>query len=245
MTDDRDRRSWTVHQARARGIRRPDGRWFLRLPAERTDLWTSLIDQIREDITDPLLITTSDGEPGQRDLLVAMGFTAQRIERLWRIPVASIPERPIASTAHRLLPLDRCDLPRVVELDNAIRADIPGTETWSGTLEDLQESLADDEFDPELYLIAEHTVTDDYDGLIRLWNRTPRPRIGCLGVRVQHRRTRLTVALIRAAAAVLRRRGVNEVITETDTHNVGSHRLAARHGTSTGEMTEWELAGPG
>lgn len=43
--------------------------------------------------------------------------------------------------------------------------------------------MADDEFDPELYLIAEHATTGGYDGLVRVWNRMPLPRLGSLAVR--------------------------------------------------------------
>ena len=43
--------------------------------------------------------------------------------------------------------------------------------------------MADDTFDLELYLIAEDTTTGSYDGLVRVWNRAPLPRLGCLGVR--------------------------------------------------------------
>jgi hypothetical protein len=30
--------------------------------------------------------------------------------------------------------------------------------------------MADDEFDPELYLITEHATTGGYDGPVRVWN---------------------------------------------------------------------------
>ncbi len=128
----------------------------------------------------------------------------------------------------------------MVNLDNTIRADIPGTRAWRGTLADLSESLDDADFDPALYLVAVHAQTGSYDGLIRVWNRRPRPRLGCVGVRVAWRRTRLPTALVCAAACVLRDRGVTEVVAETDVRNGGSHPMASSRGTSTGVMTEWE-----
>jgi len=82
--------------------------------------------------------------------------------------------------------------------------------------------------------------TGSYDGLIRVWNRRPWPRLGCLGVRVAWRRTRLPAALVSAAARVLRDRGVTDVVTETDVRNGESHPMASKRGTSTGTMTEWE-----
>jgi len=116
--------------------------------------------------------------------------------------------------------------------------------SWRGSLADLSASMADDTFDPELYLIAEDTTTGSYDGLIRVWNRAPLPRLGCLGVRARWRRTRLPIALISAAATVLAQRGVAHVITETDAANSGSCVMAARRGTTVGAMTEWERSGP-
>lgn len=235
---------WTEQGAEARAVRRPDHRWLLQLPAGRPEVWVALIGRAGRDVTEPLLVTSYDTAPVTRDLLSTTGFVATRTETIWRISVASLTGPSIEATWHRLIPVDRCDLSRVVDLDNSVRADIPGTRAWEGSLVDLMETMADDEFDPDVYLIAEHTTTGGYDGLIRVWNRTPYPRIGCLGVRSAWRRTRLPVALMSAVAAELVRRGVTEVITETDTLNLGSHEMAARRGTATGEMTEWERPGP-
>lgn len=244
MAGQEDRRIWTEQGTDAQGLPRPDGKWLLTLPSEHEDLWSALIEQASADLSAPMLVNTISNSQTQRDLLVAAGFVARRVEMLWRIPVAAMAGRAVQATFHQLLPLDRCDLARVVELDNVVRADIPGTESWHGSVADFTASMSDDEFDAELYLIAEHAVTGGYDGLIRVWNRTPYPRIGCLGVRTTWRRTRLPVALMSAVAAVLIQRGVTQVITETDTLNQGSHEMAARCGTSTGEMTEWERPGP-
>ncbi len=104
----------------------------------------------------------------------------------------------------------------------------------------LFESLDDSDFDPALYLVAVHEQTGSYDGLIRVWNRLPWPRLGCLGVRFPWRRTRLPAALVSAVAHVLRDRGVTDVVTETDVRNGGSYPMAFSRGISTGRMTEWE-----
>jgi len=100
--------------------------------------------------------------------------------------------------------------------------------------------LDDSDFDPALYLVAVHEQTGSYDGLIRVWNRLPWPRLGCLGVRFPWRRTRLPAALVSAVAHVLRDRGVTDVVTETDVRNGGSYPMAFSRGISTGRMTEWE-----
>lgn len=203
-----------------------------------------MIERVSSDLAAPLLINLpADIDPERVGILHAAGFVAARTEALWRIPLASLPVRPIHSTSHRLVGVDRCDLDRVVDLDNALRADIPGSRAWQGTTTDLSESLDDAEFDPALYLIAAHRQTDAYDGLIRVWDRRPWPRLGCLGVRVAWRRTRLPAVLVSAATRVLRDRGVTDIVTETDVLNGESHPMASSRGISTGAMTEWERTG--
>lgn len=141
------------------------------------------------------------------------------------------------------MPVDGCDLDRVVDLDNAVRADIPGTPAWRGTITDLSETLEDPDFDPALYLTAIHKQTGSHDGLIRVWNRQAWPRLGCLGVRRSWRRTRLPATLVSATARVPGDREVTDIITETDVSNVDSHPIAAIRGISIGAMTEWERPG--
>ena len=122
-------------------------------------------------------------------------------------------------------------------------AQMPGAERWVGTVSDLQESLTDDEFDPELYLVAIHQDTGSYDGLIRVWNRKPYPRLGDIGVRPGWRRTRLGPALLAAVARTLGERSVTHVVvTETDINNWDSYSIAAHHGAvARGRSVEWVL----
>ncbi len=188
-----DQRVWVSAGLEVRAFPRPDGKWLVKLPEDHPEVWSRLIEQVRSDVDAPLLINTpADLDVQRSGTLRASGFIPARAEAIWRIPLASISARPIHSSSHRLLPVDRCDLTRVVDLDNTIRVDIPGTRTWRGTLADLSESLDDSDFDPALYLVAVHEKTGSYDGLIRVWNRLPWPRLGCLGVRFPWRRTRLS-----------------------------------------------------
>lgn len=126
-----------------------------------------------------------------------------------------------------------------------IRQDIPGTSGWAGTVTELAESLDDDEFDPELYLVACRRSDGAYVGLIRVWNRSPHPRVGCLGVIASLRRTSLSSRLVLAVGEELLSRGVEAVTTETDMTNNASHTLVRRMGGEPTQVTaDWEYSGP-
>lgn len=121
-----------------------------------------------------------------------------------------------------------------------MRRQIPGTHAWNGTVADLHDSLDDDDFDPHLYLIAEHHRGGSYDGLIRVWSRQPRPRMGCIGVTPAWRRTRLAPALLSAVTTLLLDRGTEEIEAETDVTNRDPYLLAQNHGgTQHARTTEW------
>lgn len=229
--------TWNAGPHEARALLRPDGQWFLRLP-EDPGSWTDLMASLPRDVV-PALLSRDEGCADA--LLVELGFEAHRTEQLWEVPVAGL-RHAIQSAHHDLVPVTACDPAGVTELDNVIRAQIPGTGAWVGTVGDLQDSLEDDEFDPELYLVAVHARTGTYDGLIRVWNRHPVPRLGCVGVRPEWRRTRLGPALLGTVAAALAQRGVTHVVTETDVANRDSHPLAVRHGAvPRGRTVEWIL----
>lgn len=228
-------RTWSDGDQLVRALLRPDGLWLLKLP-DKPSSWGALV-QARPAGVDPLLVITST--EGWRQPLQDLGFRAVHTEQVWRIPVRAVTHPPVQSENHDLVPVLGCDLARVVELDNTVRHQIPGTQGWAGSLADLRDELADDEFDPQLYLIAVHRTTGSYDGLVRIWNRHPRPRLGCVGVRPQWRRTRLAPALLSSVAATLRHRGVSEILTETDLANRDSYPMAARWGIPQERVVQW------
>lgn len=229
--------SWGAAPHEGRAMLRPDGQWQLRLPEDQTG-WPALLATLPAEITTAVLAL---GEGHAATVLPSFGFAAVRTEQLWEVPIARVGP-VIVSPSHTMASVTACDLARVAELDNAVRAQIPGAERWLGSVSDLEESLTDDEFDPELYLVAVHQQTGSYDGLVRVWNRAPAPRLGCVGVRPEWRRTRLGPALLGAIAHRLRRRGVTQLVTETDITNRDSHSLAAHHGAvPRGRTVEWVL----
>lgn len=176
--------SWRTGDLKVRAVRRPDDRWALQLPDDPTT-WAQVVRSRPAQVT-RVIINRPEPQPSEeQQALRAAGFRPARTEQQWRVPLAA----PVGAgarwipTTHELRSVTGCDLTRVVELDDAIRQQIPGCEGWHGTVDDLRESLADDEFDPDLYLVAVHRRSGSYDGLVRVWSRPDRPRVGCLGVR--------------------------------------------------------------
>lgn len=246
MSHGEDVRSWsTAEGAVARAVHRPDGAWLLRLPAEDPDAWPALVEAATRDGCGTLLVDRpADQSRVHDDALRLAGFTPARTETRWRIPVAAIPITP-ARAEHRVLPVTECDPESVAVLDNEIRADIPGTAGWMGTGTQLTDSFDDPDFDPALYLVAQHPHTGDLDGLIRVWNRQPEPRLGCIGVARSWRRTSLALLLLQSVAGTLRDRDVTHITAETDDTNHASHLLALNHGGMAVETTaEWRRPSP-
>ena len=238
------RGTWESDGAQAHAVQRPDGQWYLRLP-DRTDTWPGLIESIARDTGGPL-VTTEPEASDRESALRACGMVPRRRSRRWTIPVpprgmrtGALPE-PAEPSHHTLISLADADLVRVADLDNALRAEIPGTVGWRGTAADLDDDMSTDAFDPALYLVARDDRTGAYDGLVRAWHNPDGPRLGCIGVRPQWRGPRLTVALLAAVGHVLADRGYEAVTAETDEENLPAVRLARRLGAHPGPVdVEW------
>jgi RimJ/RimL family protein N-acetyltransferase len=79
-------------------------------------------------------------------------------------------------------------------------------------------------------LVAVDGVSGDYIGLVRVWNRPGRPRLGLIAVVRPHRRRGLASTLLAQAFRVLNERGKTEVTADVDDANVASRALARRPG---------------
>lgn len=236
---------WTADGATLRAVRRPDGAWWIGLPEEQPGAWPALVDAATQDGCGTLLISRplDQGQEHERGLRRA-GFTPARAETTWRLPIAAIPTTPVRAQ-HRIVSVAELDPEIVADLDNAIRADIPGTQGWVGTGAQLKDSLDDPDFDPALYLVAQHPHTGRLDGLVRVWNRHPEPRLGCIGVTSSWRRTGLALALLQAVARTLHARGTTHITAETDDTNRASHLMALNHGgTAVATTIEWQRPSP-
>lgn len=104
------------------------------------------------------------------------------------------------------------DSERWRSLDDRLRDEVPGAGGWRNDPERfVPGTFADPEFDPELYLIAVDPSTGEYAGLVRVWNRSARPRLGLIGTTAGHRRRGVARGCSPMAPAVLHRRGRREV----------------------------------
>ncbi|WP_281964810.1 GNAT family N-acetyltransferase [Serinicoccus marinus] len=235
-------RTWSTEDGVVlRAMLRPDGAWSLRLPDAGPSVWGGLLHRANLELHGPLLVSCPAGHhPEAAATLTDAGFEPIRQEVVWRLSLARLRALPRVHTEHRLLPVTEVDLAEAAALDNRIRHDIPGTESWTASAEEFAATLDDPEFDPALYRVAQHPGSGTLDGLIRVWSRAPEPRLGCLGVTRPWRRTRLALALVQDVARTLESRGVTHLVTETDTTNRGSHRMAARlGGEAMRETVEW------
>lgn len=241
MSSTDESRTWSGDGAVVGAARRPDGAWSLRL-TDDVAVWGPLLQTAAADVAEAMLVSRpADQGKAADSALRRSGFTPTRSETVWRLPVAGLLRMPPVNTVHRIVPVTSLDADAVAALDNSIRRDIPGTETWVGTGAQLTASLGDPEFDPALYRVAQHPVTGALDGLVRVWSRSPEPRLGCLGVTRPWRRTRLALALVQEVARTLDSRGVTHIMTETDPTNRDSHPMALRHGGVAVRTTvEWQ-----
>jgi GNAT superfamily N-acetyltransferase len=162
------------------------------------------------------------------DGLTGAGFATVRVEDRYSIPV-----RPVdAATPEGLRVISAADteLELLMELDCALREDVPGSTGWQPDTEWFREQTYDSPyFDPRTYLIA--LDGERYIGLVRVWNGPkPLPRLGLIGVLPEHRRRGLARALIAHAFEVLSARGATEAIAEADRTNTASTTLLAQLG---------------
>lgn len=158
-----------------------------------------------------------------------LGFVDARREHQYVVPVPAAHDALVAwlgpVDGHAFVRADTVDADRLRLLDDELRQDVPGTDGWQWSAEDFREETFNPAFDPELYLVAVDTASDAYAGLVRVWNRPRRPRLGMIGVVRSRRREGLARALLARVFAVLHQRGVAEIKTEADVTNVASTSL--------------------
>lgn len=201
---------------------RPDGRCFVRVPAEAVNA------PDRE-----LYATVDEADATAWELWEQLGFQISRREGVYLVPTnpAVTGLRDVeAPGGFRLVSADGVDEDRLRLLDDALRQDVPGTDGWNWREDAFREETFCAEFDPATYLVGVEEATGDYVGLARVWNNPSCPRLGLIAVLTPYRRRGLARALLAPPLAVLHDRGRHEVLAEVDDANVASLSLISSLG---------------
>jgi ribosomal protein S18 acetylase RimI-like enzyme len=156
------------------------------------------------------------------------GFTEVRREHDYEIPVARLEADVPAGLT--LISAGDSELEKLMNLDCALREDVPGSQGWQPDPQWFREETYDSPyFDPETYAVA--LDGDDYVGLARVWNGPrPRPHLGMIGVLPGYRRIGLASALLAKVFAPLADRGEQIVTAEADAANDPSNTLLRKLG---------------
>jgi len=209
---------------------RPDGRCFVRFTDRPTEADARLLDELGREL---YAVVAADVDE-ERRALERLGFVVHRVESNYAIPIESAVQALQGAALPPELDLieaDRADEHRVRTLDETLRDDVPGTSGWRWVAEEFRrQDLDSAAFDPRTYLVAVERTTDDYVGLVRVWNNPEGPRLGLVAVVRAHRRRGLARALLAAVFAVLHARGERTVVAEVDDANVASRALLASVG---------------
>jgi ribosomal protein S18 acetylase RimI-like enzyme len=191
---------------------RPDGRRFVRL------------DELDVEHDGELYVDVDEGDAAALARCAERGYVANRRESVYRVPTTAV-EGCAVPDGFVIVHADAVEEGRLRVLDDVLRQDVPGTRGWRWDEDGFRAELEQPAFDPATYLVAVDTASEDYVGIVRVWNNPGTPRLGFIGVSCSHRRLGLARALVAHAFAVLASRGQHEVTTEIDDTNVASRAL--------------------
>jgi ribosomal protein S18 acetylase RimI-like enzyme len=220
--------------------RAPDGRHRLYFDKCRAGAFAPLATAIAGEC-----FATIDGaDAATLDELIQAGFVLHRRENEYEIPVTRVDAPAPAGIA--IVTADQSEPEPLMDLDCAIRADIPGSDGWRpDPVWFRAETYDSPSFDPHTYCIAIDRTA--YVGLARVWKALPGHRygrLGCVGVRRPYRRQGLGRALIASAFIPLAEAGVAAVTAEADDGNHASHNLLTSFGARvTGAVVELRRPG--
>lgn len=200
---------------------RHDRRCCLHLSEVADDeVYGRLVDTAIEAVPGDLYVEVDEQATGALEVLTARGFTVHRRTNVYTVPTdtanATFPD------GYTFVSMADTDLDRLRELEDALRADLPGPLRERNDPTEFAGLVDDPGFDPATFLVAV-TNSGDYVGLIR--GRTAAGS-GLIGVLPAHRRTGLARALLALVFDVLRERGNTKVRWEADAVNVASNSLA-------------------
>lgn len=219
-----------------RAVVTPDDRRFVFFADCHDDAYGPLVAAAAGQLDGELhtMVDEADGPALRR--AAELGFTVARHEHHYLVPTDPARHRLLDATpppGFDLVSAADADLGLLRALDEAVRADIPGSDGWRWRrLADFRDETFGFGFDPATYLVAVERRTGAHVGLVRVWMNPECPRLGCVGVLPALRRTRITRALLGTVAHVLHERGHPAVTAEIATTNRASLALVARSGAT-------------
>lgn len=226
--------SWTATRhgevvASLRAVVRPDMRCYLLIRSHDDDAYGRLLDAALDALDGDLYIEVDEADTDTLRLLTARGFRPNRREHHYVVPthpVSTSRARHAMPERFGILSAADAQVDGLRQLDDALRQEVPGASGWRNDPDAFeQQTFMDPEFDPGTYLLAVDKSTGCYAGLVRVWNKPGRARLGLIGVLPAYRRQGCARALIAEAFGVLHQRGRAEVSCEVDETNIASNAL--------------------
>lgn len=208
---------------------RPDGRWFVSIDAWDQAADAPLLAAMVADLRHDLHTNIDAADEAELRRWHGLGFEPARREILLAVPVDPAvtglrQSGPVPGIV--LLSADAVDENALRELDDTLRADVPGCTGWVNDPMEFREYTFDErQFDPATYLVAVDDTSKRFAGLVRVWTNPRRSRLGLVGVTAPYRRRGLARALLARAFAPLHERGVRTVAAEVDVANSSSLAL--------------------
>jgi ribosomal protein S18 acetylase RimI-like enzyme len=229
---------WTVDDGELRVLVRPDQRAVVLLRGTPTAR-AALLDAAIEGTTTELYASVPEADTAAIADFTARGFTRHRREHNYSVPTGHGVD-PTLPPGYELMRATDADPDRWRRLDDTLRQDVPGADGWrNDPARFIADTVADPEFDPDLYLIAV-AASGGYAGLVRVWSRPTGPRLGLIATTAGHRRRGLARAMLGRVLGVLHERGLPAVVCEIDERNAASTALftaaGARRTSSTLEL---------
>jgi len=218
-----------VTVASAYAVCRPDRRWFVSVDGWQTADHEPLVNVMIADLGQDLHTRIDGGDPAAVELWSRFGFEPERREVEFLLssdPARNGLEGALVPAGLLLLSAEEVDETGLRELDDRIRADLPGNEGWVNDPAEFHDHVFDDRFvDPASCLVAVDDQHQQFAGLVRIWANAQRARLSLLGVARGYRRRGLARALLASALKPIHERGVAEVMAEADATNAAGLAL--------------------
>lgn len=218
----------------ANAMLRPDRRWFVSVDTWNAESFFPLVSAVASDLRQDLHTRVDEGDEPELRRWSAAGFTVLRREHHFLVPTRvdrTLLAGAVLPAGMSLIGADAVDEDGLRMLDEALRADVPGTDGWISDPQEFREQTFDERrFDPATYLVAVDDVGQAFAGLARVWNHPRQPRLALVGVVPGYRRQGLAKILLAAVFAPLHERGISEVAAEADETSVAARALLACFG---------------